>query len=45
MFNVNRILPAPASLAAQRRYDGEDVYIALEQSFYKSAIFAKQNHH
>ncbi|EOX7393321.1 HNH endonuclease [Enterobacter quasiroggenkampii] len=41
MFNVNRILPAPASLAAQRRYDGEDVYIALEQSFYKKCYICE----
>ncbi|HEM8180731.1 TPA: hypothetical protein U2M35_002124 [Providencia rettgeri] len=34
MFNVIRKLPAPSSLKTQTKYDGEDVYEALQECFH-----------
>lgn len=41
MFNVIRTLPAPTSLEAQRKYDGEDVYTALEECFHKKCYICE----
>lgn len=41
MFNVIRTLPAPMSLEAQRKYDGEDVYTALEECFHKKCYICE----
>ncbi|WP_067221622.1 HNH endonuclease family protein [Marinomonas gallaica] len=41
MFNVVRSEPAPASLAEQRKYDSEDVWIALNKVFHKKCYICE----
>lgn len=41
MFNVTRNEPAPASLAAQQKYDSEDVLKALNKVFHKKCYICE----
>lgn len=43
MFNVVRTIPAPASLAAQRDYKGQDVVNALRTMFHSKCYLCEQD--